>query len=250
MFQSRYASKAVVGGRVEYSKVENATWSVLYRRLGEVLPGRAAPEVLAGLERLCLPKNRIPQIPEVNARLRALTGFELVAVPAMIEDRAFFELLAARRFPVATFIRRPAELSYLQEPDVFHEIYGHAPLLTEPAYADAIQAFGTTALALGPSSFAGLQRLFWYTVEFGLVSTAAGVRILGAGISSSAAESVACLSASAEHRRFDVKEALRTDYRIDQLQPRYFVLDGLEELYDLGARLQSILRSFRQNHAA
>lgn len=243
MFESRYASKPVIQGAVAYTSEEDATWAELTRRLVHVLPDRAAPEIMAGLERLALPATRVPQIPEVNARLAHYTGFELVPVPAMIEATEFFGLLARRSFPVATFIRRWDELDYVKEPDVFHEIFGHAPLLTEPRYADAIESFGRTALDLGPAYYDAIQRLFWFTVEFGLVRDRQDrLRFMGAGIGSSARETVSCLEGPAERRAFDAHEAARTPYEIDRVQPLYFVLDGIEALYALTTDLYSELR--------
>ena len=245
MFDSRYASKPVVQGVVAYTPEEDATWAELWRRLQLVIQSRAAPEVLAGLERLALPASRVPQIAEVNDRLALYTGFELVPVPAMIGASEFFNLLASRRFPVATFIRRWEELEYVQEPDVFHEIFGHAPLLTEPRYADALESFGRTALELGPAYFDAIQRLFWFTVEFGLVRNPQGnLRFYGAGIGSSARETVSCLEDRAQRRPFDARRASQTAYEIDRVQPLYFVLDSLDALYTLASTLRTELPRF------
>lgn len=244
MFRSRYVSKPVIQGLTTYSATENATWAELTKRLHAVLPGRAAPEVLRGLIRLELPRDEVPQVRDVNLRLADYTGFQLQPVPAMIEGGQFFELLASRRFPVATFIRAPEELEYVAEPDVFHEIFGHAPLLTDPDYAEAVVAFGRAGVALGPTYYEALQRLFWFTVEFGLVRSFEGPRILGAGITSSARETVSSLAGPAVLHPFDARVAVNTPYEIDRPQPLYFVLDQLADLYDLAARLPRDLRGW------
>lgn len=240
MFASRYASKPVIGGAVAYTAAEDATWAELRRRMDTVLPGRAAPEVSAGLDTLGLPRDRVPQIGEINDVLSTRTHFELVPVPAMIGAEAFFGLLANRRFPVATFIRRWKELDYVQEPDVFHEVFGHAPLLTEPGYADALEGFGDAALSLGPSHYEAIQRLFWFTVEFGLLrDPQVGLRFYGAGIGSSPQETVSCLEGKAERRPFDPVDVCSCAYAIDRVQPIYFVLDELSELYALAGQLKT-----------
>lgn len=238
-FASAYESKvAGEDGLIHYSPEETSVWRELVSRQDEVLRHRAAPEVLRGLELLDLPQDRVVQVPDLDARLFSLTGFGVHAVPAMISNEAFFGLLASRKFPVATFVRRREEMDYLKEPDIFHEVYGHCPLLTVPRYCDAIEAFGRAALELGPAFFEPIYRLFWYTVEFGLVRTPEGLRIYGAGITSSAKESVYALeSGKVDHRPLDPVEMVGTDYRIDVLQARYYVIDGLETLYALAASL-------------
>lgn len=240
-FESAYASKtANDDGRFEYTPEEHSIWSDLIERQDKILDGRAVPEVLVGLDKLALTRSEVPQVLDVNARLQALTNFGVAAVPAMISEEAFFDLLANRRFPVATFVRTREELDYLKEPDIFHEVYGHCPLLTEPRYTDTVQKFGLAAKALGPDYYAPLHRLFWFTVEFGLTHTPDGLRIYGAGITSSAKESVYCLEApDVDRRPFDPVEICGTDYRIDVLQPRYYVLDRLEALYELGDALEA-----------
>lgn len=238
-FSSAYVSKVPdETGYIAYSPSEDAVWRTLIGDQDRILANRAVPEVLRGLELLDLPRNRVPQVQEVDARLQELTRFGVQAVPAMISEEEFFRLLADRRFPVATFVRRPEEIDYLQEPDIFHEVYGHCPLLTDARYCDAIERFGRAALELGPDAYAAVHRLFWFTVEFGLAQTREGVRIFGAGITSSAKESVYCLeSKDIEHRPFDPVEIVGTDYRIDVLQGRYYVMNGLDHLYRLADEL-------------
>lgn len=242
-FSSAYTSKVADDfGRFHYSKEEDSVWRDLIQRQAKILDNRATPEFLAGIEKLELPTERVPQVLEVNDRLESLTGFGVEAVPAMISEADFFKLLARRKFPVATFVRLREQLDYLQEPDIFHEVYGHCPLLTVPEYADAIETFGRVALELGPNYFTPIYRIFWYTVEFGLVNTRNGLRIYGAGIASSAEESVTCLDPSkTEWIPFDPITAVSQDYRIDVLQPRYYTIPNLEYLYELANSLRSEL---------
>lgn len=239
-FSSAYESK-IPGpdGRIAYSAEEDAIWAELIARQDGVLEGRAVPEVIEGLERLNLPRERVPQVCEVNARLQELNGFGVKAVPAMISEAEFFGLLASRHFPVATFVRRREEIDYLKEPDIFHEVYGHCALLTNAKYCDALEKFGRAALALGPGSWEAIHRLFWFTAEFGLTQTKDGLRIYGAGITSSAKESVFCLeSGEVDRRPFDPVEIAATDYRIDVLQSRYYVLEELGQLFELADALE------------
>lgn len=238
-FKSAYLSKtANDDGYFDYTTEEHAIWRDLIAGQDERLEGRAIPKVLEGLRKLALPRDRVPQVLEVDARLQALTGFGVAAVPAMISEDEFFGLLKRRRFPVATFVRRRSEIDYLAEPDIFHEIYGHCPLLTDPQYCDTVERFGRAAAVLGPRYFEPLHRLFWFTVEFGLTKTPDGLRIYGAGITSSAKESVFCLEDErVDRRRFDPVEICATEYRIDTLQSRYYVLDDYADLFRLGTSL-------------
>lgn len=221
-------------GRIAYGATEHATWQRLYTRQMALLPGRACAEYLAGVERLGLSATYVPQLAEVDAALGRATGFGVEAVPALITPKRFFGLLARRRFPVATFIRRPEHLDYIEEPDIFHEVFGHCPLLTHPAYADFIQHYGEVALGLPEKLLWRLQRLFWFTVEFGLIETAEGRRVYGAGILSSFAETPWALdSPQARREPFDLVTVLRTPYRIDILQPLYYVLQDWGQLLSL-----------------
>ncbi len=221
-------------GKIPYDAAEDAVWRNLLARQEKLLPGRVCDAFLAGLDALDLPRERIPQLAEINARLARTSGFGVAAVPALISPEKFFGLLAARRFPVATFIRRREEFDYLQEPDIFHEVFGHCPLLTNPDYADFLQRFGETALAAGKPYFWRLQRLFWFTVEFGLVAAKEGTRIFGAGIASSPGETHFALeSGEPEHLPFDPVEIFRTPYRIDIYQPVYYVIEDFRQLRDL-----------------
>jgi len=220
-------------GHIHYPDAEHAVWQTLIERQLKLLDGRACQEYLDGIEQLALPRDRIPQLGEINRVLDATTGWQVARVPALIPFQTFFELLASKRFPVATFIRTPQELDYLQEPDVFHEIFGHCPLLTNPWFAEFTHTYGQLGLKATKEERVYLARLYWMTIEFGLVETSAGRRIYGGGILSSPKETLYSLSDEPEHQVFDVVEAMRTPYRIDILQPVYFVLPELKRLFDV-----------------
>lgn len=220
-------------GFIHYPEAEHEVWNTLITRQLKVIEGRACQEYFDGIEQLGLPHDRIPQLGEVNKVLQASTGWSVARVPALIPFQTFFELLASQQFPVATFIRTPEELDYLQEPDIFHEIFGHCPLLTNPWFAEFTHTYGKLGLKANKEERVYLARLYWMTIEFGLVETSRGKRIYGGGILSSPKETVYCLSGEPEHQAFDPLEAMRTPYRIDILQPLYFVLPELKRLFDL-----------------
>lgn len=220
-------------GIIHYSDVEHDTWKRLIERQRKMVPGRACDEYLRGLELLDLPSDRIPQLHEISDVLRRETGWEVARVPALIGFETFFGLLADRKFPVATFIRTPEEFDYLQEPDIFHEIFGHCAMLTNPAFANFTQKYGELGLAASPKERAYLARLYWFTVEFGLLQTDEGLRIYGGGILSSPKETLFALSNEPERFEFDALDALRTPYRIDIVQPIYYVLNDLQQLQQL-----------------
>ncbi len=221
-----------------YSPAEHEVWTTLYERQTALLKDRACEPFLKGLEALDLHGDGIPDFRRINAELIGLTGWQVVAVPGLVPDAVFFEHLANRRFPAGRFIRTRDQLDYLQEPDVFHDVFGHVPMLTDPVFADYMAAYGRGGMrALSKGHLAHLARLYWHTVEFGLMRTDAGLRIYGAGIVSSRAESVFCLDEASPHRLgFDLIRVMRTPYRIDDFQPTYFVIPSLEEL--LAASLQ------------
>jgi len=221
-------------GYVGYTDEENRMWHDLISTQLPCLEGRACDEYIRALERMEFSRDRIPQLPEVSAVLRDHTGWCVVPVPALISFSTIFELLASRRFPAATFIRNRDEMSYLREPDIFHEIFGHTPLLTDQRFATFSEAYGKAGLAADPADHAMLARLFWFTVEFGLIRTAAGLRSYGAGIVSSPGELCYALESDEPQRKqFDPVDALRTPYRIDIFQSIYFTIDSFDELYDL-----------------
>lgn len=220
-------------GFTDYPPAEHAVWKTLITRQLKVIEGRACQEYLDGIEQLALPHERIPQLDDINRVLGATTGWRVQRVPALIPFQTFFELLADKRFPVATFIRSEQELDYLQEPDIFHEIFGHCPLLTNPWFAEFTHTYGKLGLSASKEERVYLARLYWMTIEFGLVDTPQGRRIYGGGILSSPKEAVYSLSGEPEHQPFDPMHAMRTPYRIDILQPLYFVLPDLKRLFDL-----------------
>ena len=213
---------------------EHAMWDRLFARQSEMLPGRAADAFLRGIDVLKLAKPGIPDYRELNARLMAATGWQVVAVPGLVPDDVFFDHLANRRFPAGNFIRTPQQLDYLQEPDVFHDVFGHVPMLADPIFADYMVAYGEGGLrSLQFDALKQLARLYWYTVEFGLIRESGDLRIYGAGIVSSYAESVFALDSDSPNRiGFDLARVMRTDYRIDDFQQNYFVIDSLDQLLE------------------
>jgi len=217
-----------------YSDEEHAIWRLLFERQQRLLAERACREYLDGLRGLGVAAHGIPDFRDLSDILDKATGWRIVAVPGLVPDDVFFAHLARRRFPSTCFIRRRDQLDYLQEPDVFHDICGHVPLLMNPVFADYMQAYGEGGLkASGLGHLERLARLYWYTVEFGLIATEAGLRIYGSGILSSAAESVHCLADPRPRRiRFALRRVMRTRYRIDDLQHIYFVIDDFQQLFD------------------
>jgi phenylalanine-4-hydroxylase len=233
-FTSRYVARVPnAQGVVNYSTEETHIWNILFDRQMKLVPGRACDEFLSGLEQLDLRADQIPQLPELSQRLKALTGWQVAPVAALISAREFFELLAKRLFPAATFIRCEEELDYIKEPDIFHEIFGHCPMLTNKVYADFVHDYACKVLTYPESDWPLLQRLFWFTVEFGLINTSRGFRIYGGGILSSVSETVYSVESDTPVRIFfDPVVAFRTPYRIDMLQPIYFVINDYQDLYD------------------
>ena len=215
-----------------YTEVEHQTWNTLYERQMKILPGRASEAFLRGLDALDLNAGGIPDFEVINPKLQALTGWTVVCVPGLVPDEVFFDHLANRRFVSGQFIRKPDQLDYLQEPDIFHDVFGHVPMLTDPDFAAYMEAYGKggqRAASLG--MLPNLARLYWYTVEFGLMQEAGELRIYGAGIVSSATESVFCLEDPSPNRLgFDLERVMKTLYRIDDFQQVYFVIDSIEAL--------------------
>ncbi|UYY57829.1 phenylalanine 4-monooxygenase [Sphingomonas sp. S2-65] len=218
-----------------YTPEEHATWDTLFERQAKLLPGRASKAYLKGLDALKLSDSGIPNFEELSERLMRLTGWQVVAVPGLVPDDVFFDHMANRRFVAGNFIRRPDQLDYIQEPDVFHDVFGHVPMLADPVFADYLEAYGRggkRALELG--ALKQLGRLYWYTVEFGLVQEEDDLRIYGSGIVSSSAESRFALESDSPNRiRFDLKRVMRTEYRIDDFQQNYFVIPSFDELLRL-----------------
>jgi phenylalanine-4-hydroxylase len=219
-------------GLIDWTPDENRTWNTLITRQGEIVKTRACPEFLEGLERIGFSKDRVPQHSEINRRLGDFTGWEVEIVPALIPAKEFFTLLAGKKFPAASFIRIPEELDYIQEPDIFHEFYGHVPLLTFPDYANFMEEFGKLALSANPKDRSRLFRIFWFTIEFGLLRTKEGIRAYGGGMLSSIHETVYSVDSDVPVRKpFNALDALRTPYRIDIPQPLYYVLDDFRDLF-------------------
>ena len=215
-----------------YTADEHALWDRLFARQTAQLPGRASEAFLRGVDMLRLSKPGIPDFEELSEHLMAATGWRVVAVPGLVPDDVFFDHLANRRFVAGNFIRRPDQLDYIQEPDVFHDVFGHVPMLADPDFADYMAAYGRggqRALQLG--ALKRLARLYWYTVEFGLVEEKGHLRIYGSGIVSSHGESRFALDDPSPNRiRFDLRRVMRTEYRIDDYQQNYFVIPSFEEL--------------------
>lgn len=231
-----YATGVVDQPWDDYSDVDHGVWKALYQRQREILVGRASDEFLQAQDMMGMSPDRIPRFTELNAVLEAATGWTIVGVEGLLPELDFFEHLANRRFPVSWWIRRPDQLDYIEEPDLFHDLFGHVPLLMIPAFADYMQAYGrggVKAHAIGADALANLTRLYWYTVEFGLIRQHDGLRIYGSGIVSSKGESIHCLESAAPNRiGFDLERIMRTRYRIDSYQKTYFVIDSFEQLMD------------------
>lgn len=214
---------------------EHRMWRLLFERQAEVLPGRAADAFLDGLEKLDLAADRIPEFGALSDRLEKLTGWRVVAVPSLVPDEVFFDHLANRRFPAGRFIRKPEQMDYIQEPDVFHDVFGHVPMLAHPVFADYMQAYGKGGQRAVAEfgALRNLARLYWYTVEFGLIESAQGLRIYGSGIVSSRAETIFAVESAKPNRiRFDLERVMRTNYRIDDFQESYFVISSFDELFE------------------
>jgi phenylalanine-4-hydroxylase len=216
-----------------YSADEHAVWDFLYRRQRDILADRGDVALIEGHEALNLNRGGIPNFAVINEELKRRTGFTVVAVPGLVPDEVFFTHLANRRFPAGQFIRGRHQLDYLQEPDIFHDVFGHVPLLTNPVFADYMEAYGKGGLrAMKFGRLKNLAALYWYTVEFGLIETPKGVRIYGAGISSSKDESIFSLDDPSPNRlRFNLERVMRTEYRIDDFQQTYFVIRSYDELF-------------------
>ena len=217
-----------------YTSEQHATWRKLFHRQEAVLARRACQPFLDGLKALGVEAEGIPDFRRLNEALERATRWRIVAVPGLVADDVFFEHLANRRFPSTCFIRRAEQLDYLQEPDIFHDIFGHVPMLMNPVFADYMEAYGKGGLkALRLHNLEHLARLYWYTVEFGLIATPDGIRIYGSGIVSSKGESIYCLESAKPNRiAFDLLRVMRTRYRIDDYQESYFVIDNFEALFE------------------
>jgi phenylalanine-4-hydroxylase len=222
-------------GWANYTAQEHGVWKTLFERQSKLLPGRACDAFVQGMRDLPIGAEQIPDFRALSDVLMKKTGWQVVAVPGLVPDDVFFDHLANRRFPSGQFIRKPHELDYLEEPDVFHDVFGHVPMLMNPAIADYIQAYGKGGLrAQSLGVLDKLARVYWYTVEFGLVQQKDGLRIYGAGIASSYTETLFALEDPSPNRiAFELERVMRTRYRIDDFQESYFVIDHLDALLDL-----------------
>lgn len=232
---SQYVAKLPdEAGLIPYTDDEHAVWHDLYKRQMTSVETRACRAYLDGLVALDLSADRIPQPRDVSTRLHALTGWQVKPVAAMISYESFFDLLSRRYFPAASFIRHRHEFDYLKEPDIFHEIFGHCPMLAHQCYADFMQVYGEVGLKADDVTREYLARLYWFTVEFGLIQTATGPLSYGGGILSSPSEAVYAVdSATPKREPFHLANVLRTPYRIDCLQPIYYVIESFDQLYQL-----------------
>jgi phenylalanine-4-hydroxylase len=219
--------------QADYSSEDHAIWDDLFERQAQLLPGRACEAFMAGLEKLDLGRGGVPEFGQLSEELGALTGWSVVPVPMLIPDHVFFWHLANRRFPAGNFIRTRETFDYIQEPDVFHDVFGHVPMLTDPVFADYMQEYGRAGWkAMRCNRLKSLGSLYWYTVEFGLIEEEAGIRAYGAGILSGPREIVFSVEGESPNRiMLNVDRVMRTDYVIDDLQPTYFVIESFEDLY-------------------
>ena len=222
-----------------YAREDHATWAQLFERQQKTLVGRAAREFNENQRKFGMTPDAIPKFDDLNRVLKKTTGWELIGVEGLLPELTFFEHLANRRFPVTWWIRRPDQIDYISEPDLFHDLFGHVPLLLQPEFADYMQAYGcggVKAHGIGVDALVNLTRLYWYTVEFGLIKQDDGLRIYGSGIVSSKGESIHCLESAGPNRiGFDLKRIMRTRYRIDTYQKTYFVIDSYRQLMDATA---------------
>ena len=233
--QPARADWTIAQGWDNYTADEHAVWKTLFERQSQLLPGRACDEFVQGMQQLPIDASQIPDFRHLSEVLMRHTGWQVVAVPGLVPNEVFFDHLAHRRFPAGQFIRKRHELDYLEEPDVFHDVFGHVPMLMNPVIADFVQAYGVGGLrAQQLGVLDQLARVYWFTVEFGLVQQADGLRLYGSGIASSFTETVFALDdASPNHIGFDLERVMRTGYRIDDFQETYFVLDSLDDLLQL-----------------
>jgi phenylalanine-4-hydroxylase len=219
-----------------YTPQDHDTYKRLYARQSALLPGLACDEFIAALPSLGA-SDQIPRFDDINTKLFPATGWQVVAVPGLIPELAFFTLLSERKFPVTDWIRNPEEFDYIVEPDVFHDLFGHVPLLFKPVFADHMQAYGAGGLkAHGLNACEQLSRLYWYTIEFGLMQQADGLRAYGAGILSSSGELQYAVNSPVPQRLpLDPVRTMRTRYKIDSYQQTYFVIDSFQQLFDMTA---------------
>ncbi len=237
----------------KYTPADHAMWRQLFERQMEVLPRIASEAYLGGVDKVGFVADRIPNFAEdTNPRLRKLTGWEVYVVPGLIPHQEFYQHLANRQFPASTWLRKPEQLDYLEEPDMFHDTFGHVPLLSNQAFCDFMADLSRVALRFIDDEVAlqRLSRLYWYTVEFGMIREQGELKIYGGGIISSPGESEYCLRDDVPKLTFDVAELLETPYQIDRYQKHYFVIDSYEQLYGSVAEIDAILKKDATKSAA
>ena len=231
-----YTTAVVDQPWASYASEDHATWATLFERQQQVLVGRACDEFRENQRRFGMTPDAIPKFDDLNRVLKQTTGWQIIGVEGLLPELTFFDHLANRRFPVTWWIRKPEQIDYIAEPDLFHDLFGHVPLLLNPVFADYMEAYGkggVKAHGLGAEALVNLTRLYWYTVEFGLIKQSNGLRIYGSGIVSSKGESIHCLESAAPNRiGFDMPRIMRTRYRIDSYQKTYFVIDSFQQLMD------------------
>jgi phenylalanine-4-hydroxylase len=233
-----------------YTAEDHRVWTILFERQLGAVRAKAAPEFLDGIIKSEFRNDAIPDFMLLNATLRSITGWELYAVPGIIDSKVFFEVMAGRKFPATTWIRSMNQLNYLEEPDMFHDVFGHVPMLTNPAFASFLHGVSTIArdYAADPDAIEKLARIYWYTVEFGLIRLGNKTRIYGAGILSSIGETEFALSGTPIHRPFDAVTIMNTAYFTDRFQEQYFVIDSFEQLYQSLDEIRNYLRKPVDTH--
>jgi phenylalanine-4-hydroxylase len=226
-----------------YTEEDFKVWKLLYNRQIANLPGAASSEHMAGLDKIAFVGEEIPHFDQTNEILEKSTGWRLAVVPGLVPDYTFFELMSNKRFPATTWLRKMKELDYLEEPDMFHDVFAHAPLLTNQSFVDFLLAISNIGLEYSGNDYAIdiLSRIYWFTVEFGLIRENGELRIYGAGILSSAGETKFCLTDEPPHYDFDIRTIMQTDYSKNIFQDRYFVIDSYEQLYQSIPKIKTIL---------
>lgn len=231
--QTNYIAKiADANGLINYTEEEHSVWSELYTQQQANIQQYSANVYLDGLQKLQMPHSKIPQCAEITQRLEPLTGWRVAPVPALISFGRFFKTLSEKTFPAASFIRSYTDFDYIKEPDIFHEVFGHTPLLTDPSFAYFSETIGNIGLQVKPADYSWLIRLYWFTIEFGLLNQNGVYKALGAGLNSSPTELIYSVDSPLPDRReFNVIDILRTPYRIDIHQPIYYVIDNIDDLF-------------------
>ncbi|HHP7241939.1 MAG TPA: phenylalanine 4-monooxygenase [Cyclobacteriaceae bacterium] len=233
-----------------YTAEDQKVWKILFERQIIKLPDAASKDHLRGLEKINFTADRIPNFEETNEILTKLTGWKLAVVPGIVPDYTFFQLMSNRNFPATTWLRKIDELDYLQEPDMFHDVFAHVPLLTNQNFVNFLEELSKIGLEYTGDDYAIeiLSRIYWFTVEFGLIRENGRLRIYGAGILSSAGETEFCLSDKPLHFEFNVKQIAETEYRKDIFQDRYFIIDSYEQLYNSIPAIRDTVKNMAINH--